>query len=283
MSLDASVVGLKVEGREFKYDWKTTVLYALGIGARRSELDFLYEKRGPLVYPSFAVIPPVDAVQELLERSGGDLGRMVHSWQNIRLLRPLPAAGKVVSTAWISGLYDLKRLAELRIRTRSELDGELAFETEWSLLFLDGGGFGGAPPPKSDAPKIAKDATPTFVHEDATSPEQALLYRLSGDLNPLHADPEFAARAGFPTGPILHGLCTFGHVTRAVVLAACGGDPTRLSELSGQFRKPVWPGDTIRTSGYDLGGGRLALQVHAGDRSDPVMTSCWAALRPLEE
>jgi acyl dehydratase len=68
-----------------------------------------------------------------------------------------------------------------------------------------------------------------------------------------------------------------------VVLAACGADPTRLVELSGQFRKPVWPGDTIRTSGYDLGGGRLALQVHAADRPDPVMTSCWAALRPLEE
>jgi hypothetical protein len=172
MSLDASVVGLRVEGREFKYDWKTTVLYALGIGARRRELDFLYEKRGPLVYPSFAVIPPADAVQELLERSGGDLGRMVHSWQSIRLHRPLPAAGTVVSTAWISGLYDLKRLAELRIRTRSEIEGELAFETEWTLLFLDGGGFGGAPPPKSDAPKVAKDAIPKFVHEDATSPSR---------------------------------------------------------------------------------------------------------------
>jgi acyl dehydratase len=283
MSLDASVVGLKIERREFKYDWKTTALYALGIGARRSDLDFLYEGRGPQVFPSFAVIPPATAVQELFEGSGGDATRMVHGTQRIRLHRPLPPAATVISDAWISGLYDLKRLAELRISTRSEIDGELAFETEWTLLYLDDGGFGGPPPPKSDAPKVSRDAIATFVHEDATSPEQALLYRLSGDVNPLHADPEFAARAGFPDGPILHGLCTFGYAARAVIAAGCAGDATRLVELGGQFRKPVWPGDTIRTSGYDLGGGKLALQVHAGGRPDPVMTNCWAVVRPLDE
>lgn len=275
-------MGLKVEGREFKYDWKTTVLYALGIGARKSELDFLYEGRGPLVFPSFAVIPPVSAMYELLKRCGGDLSRMVHGSQSIRLRRPLPPEGTVVSDAWIAGLYDLKRLAELRICTRSQLDGELAFETEWTLLFLDGGGFGGEPPPKRETPKVAKDAAPSFVVNDSTTPEQALLYRLSGDLNPLHADPEFAARAGFSDGPILHGLCTFGYAARAVVHGACGSDPTRLLELGGQFRKPVWPGDTVRTSGYDLGGGKLALQVHAGGRSDAVMTGSYATIVPRD-
>lgn len=280
MSLDPSTVGLKVENAVFTYDWSSVVLYALGIGAKKAELDYLYEGRGPVVVPSFAVIPPTRAVEELLRRSGGDLTRMVHGAQRIRLHGPLPAAGTLETEAVIAGLYDLKRLAELRIETRSHLAGELLFETEWTLYFLDAGGFGGPPPPKGEGVKIGRDRVPTWHQEDTSSPEQALLYRLSGDLNPLHADPAAAAELGFDQGPILHGLCTFGYLARALVRRGCASDPTRLVELGGQFRKPVWPGDTIRTSGYDLGDGRLALQVHAGGRPEAVMTSCWARVRP---
>jgi acyl dehydratase len=143
-------------------------------------------------------------------------------------------------------------------------------------LVRDAGNFGGARPPKSEVPKIPEGKSPDFEHSEATSPEQALLYRLSGDLNPLHADPAFASMAGFEQGPILHGLCTYGFVARAVIQAVCGGDSSRLKGLTAQFRKPVWPGETIRTLGYDLGDGRIALQAFAGDRPDAVITSAFA-------
>src|SRR5690606_28829640 len=98
-----------------------------------------------------------------------------------------------------------------------------------------------------------------------------LLYRLSGDLNPLHADPEFARSVGFDEGPILHGLCTYGYMTRALIEGACAGDPGRLKRLSVQFKKPVWPGERLRTLGYTLEEGRIALVAYAEGRSDAVV------------
>ena len=135
-----------------------------------------------------------------------------------------------------------------------------------------------AGPGKNEAPKLAEGQgeTPTFSAEQATRPEQALLYRLTGDLNPLHADPAFALAAGFEQGPILHGLCTYGFVGRAVLEHACGGDPARLKALSVQFRKPVWPGDVLSTRGFDVGGGRYVLQTSVVGRPEAVLTSAWA-------
>ena len=103
-------------------------------------------------------------------------------------------------------------------------------------------------------PKIP-ERDPDFTIELTTTPEQALLYRLSGDDNPLHADPEVAKSVGFAEGPILHGLCTFGVVGRALVRGPCEGDEKRLTAFGAQFRKPVWPGDTLRTTGYVVGDG----------------------------
>jgi len=281
VTLDPSTLGHKAQTREFEYDWKTVALYALGIGAKRDELDYLYEGRGPKVYPTFAVVPPYPVVAELLEKCGGNLDMMVHGSQRIRLFRPIPPGGTLVTEGEIAGFYDLKRLAQVTFLTRSSFEGEPCFETEWSIIFRGEGGFGGKPPPKPPVGKIPSDLKPAWSIEATSTPEQALLYRLSGDLNPLHADPEFAARVGFDQGPILHGLCTFGYLGRAVVRGACGGDPGRLEELGGQFRRPVWPGDTIRTTGYDLDDGLTAIQAHAADRTDPVMTNCWAKLRPV--
>jgi acyl dehydratase len=113
-----------------------------------------------------------------------------------------------------------------------------------------------------------------------TTPEQALLYRLSGDLNPLHADPDFASMAGFTQGPILHGLCTYGFVARAIARGACGGDATRITRLDGQFRRPVWPGDTIVVDGWKLDGGVVAAQVTVKERPDAVMTGVFAHTAP---
>lgn len=278
MALDVSTVGYTTEPIAFKYDWKTTVLYSLGIGATRDELDHLYEARGPKVFPTFGVIPAYGPVRELFVKTGCDMTRLVHGAQTLRIHRPLPPEGTLSSVGTIRGIYDMKKLAQVVLETRTTLNGEPCFDTEWQLLIRDAGGYGGARPPKADVPKAAEGSTPTFVDEAQTAPEQALLYRLSGDLNPLHADPEFARSVGFSDGPILHGLCTYGFVARALVRHACGQNADRLRSFTAQFRKPVWPGEKIRTEGYALGDGRVVVQAFAGDRPDAVITNAWATI-----
>lgn len=279
MSLDLSSVGAHTKAYAFEYDYRQTVLYALGVGATKSELDFLYEGRGPRVLPSFAVVPAFAPAAELFERTGSDPLRLLHGVQTVRLRRPLPPAARLETVGVVKGIYDMKKFAQVVLETQTTERGEPLFETEWTLYVRDAGGFGGARPPKSDLPKVPSGETPTFSTPLGTSPEQALLYRLSGDMNPLHADPDFAARAGFAEGPILHGLCTFGVVTRAL-LRHLGGDERRIRAIGAQFRKPVWPGETIRTDGYDLGSGRFALEAFAADRPDPVITNGWAEVTP---
>ncbi len=276
MSLDLSSIGFKTEPHVFTYDWKAAALYALGVGAKRDELDYLYEGRGPKVLPTFGVIPAYGPVSELFVKTRCDMTRLVHGAQRLRMHRPLPASATLHSVGVIRGIYDMKKLAQVVLETTTTLQGEPCFDSEWQLLVRDAGGFGGERPPKSDTPKIPDGKTPDFSHSETTSPEQALLYRLSGDLNPLHVDPAFATQVGFEQGPILHGLCTYGFVARAVIREACGGDANRLKTLTVQFRKPVWPGETIRTVGYALGDGRIVLQAFAGDRPEAVITSAYA-------
>jgi acyl dehydratase len=279
MSLDLSTLGHTTDPFVFEYDWRTTVLYALGVGATRDELDYLYEGRGPKVLPTFSVVPAYAPVAALFAKTRCDMTRLVHGAQTIRIHRPLPPAARLESVGIVQGIYDMKRLAQVVLATRTTLNGELCFETEWSLLVRDAGGFGGERPPKSEIARIP-DRPADFRVEMPISPEQALLYRLSGDLNPLHADPEFARAAGFEAGPILHGLCTYGLVARAVIQAACGGDERRLLAYGAQFRRPVWPGQTLATTGYVLDSGRVLLEAFAGDKPEPVITSAWADIAP---
>lgn len=277
MAIDASLVGRQTDRSDFEYDWKTVALYALGVGAKRDELDYLYEARGPKVLPTFAVLPAYVPVWQLLEASGGDLERMVHLGQSVRILRPFPPSGRLETVARIAAVYDLKRLAQVVCRARTELSGQLVAETDWTLLFRDAGGFGGPPPPRPRLPKPSPDDAPAWSHTDATSTEQALLYRLSGDTNPLHADPDLAAKVGFDAGPILHGLATLGFVARAVVHRSCAGDASRLGFITAQFKKPVWPGDVLRTTAHSLEG-KIVLSTRAADRPDPVVSACYAEL-----
>lgn len=276
MGLDTSTVGFETEPVSFSYDWKTVALYALAVGATPDELDYLYEGRGPRVLPTFGVIPSYGPVSQLFVKTQCDMTRLVHGAQSLRVHRALPPAATLLTTAKIEGIYDMKKLAQVVLSTRTTLNGEPCFDTEWTLWIRDGGNFGGPRPPKQDVPKIADGQQPSFSVEQATRPEQALLYRLSGDLNPLHADPAFAREAGFEQGPILHGLCTYGFVGRAVLKHACDGDPARFKGLHVQFRKPVWPGDVLSTQGFAVGDGRYVLQTSVVGRPDPVLTSAWA-------
>lgn len=277
MSLDPSCAGLQTSPHELAYDYRTAVLYALGIGAKVDELDYLYEGRGPKVFPTFAVVPAYAPMIELLGKTGGNLATMVHGAQTITVEKPIPPSGTFVTTARVSGVYDMKRLAQVLCSTESRIGGEVVCRTEWQLLFRDEGGFGGPHPPKSAAPKVPDGQAPSFEHEEATLPEQALLYRLSGDTNPLHADPEFARNVGFAQGPILHGLATYGFLARAVIRKACQGDASRLRSFTAQFRKPVWPGEALRTVGWAVGS-QIVVKAYAGGREDAVVTGCYADL-----
>ncbi|AUX41049.1 3-alpha,7-alpha, 12-alpha-trihydroxy-5-beta-cholest-24-enoyl-CoA hydratase [Sorangium cellulosum] len=281
MPLNLSNVGHTTKPRAFTYDWKTLATYALGIGAKRDELGYLYEGApgGMKVYPTFGVIPSQDAAFEVLEVAGAELSQIVHGGQTLRVHRPIPTSGTLVTTATLSAIYDLKKFAQVIVETKTTLDDAPLFDTVWSIIARGAGGFGGPRPPHAEAEApVPKNREPDWVVEETTTPEQALLYRLSGDHNPLHADPEVAEKAGFAQGPILHGLCTYGFAARAIIQKAAGGDASRLRAYGAQFRKPVWPGDTLVTQGYALDNGKIAVVTSVKGRPDPVLTSAWAEI-----
>jgi acyl dehydratase len=280
MALDLTLIGKPAAPSVSEYTWKDTVLYALGVGAKREELDYLYEGRGPKVLPSFAVVSKLQPMLDLLARTGGNMAMIVHGGERVTVHAPLVPSARLTTTATIRGIYDMRRLAAVLVDTRAvDASGRLVAETTSSILFRGEGGFGGEPPPKEDAPvDKPREVPPSFSVEEATSPEQALLYRLSGDHNPLHADPEFAGMVGFERGPILHGLCTLGFMVRHVARAVCGGDASRIRAFEAQFRRPVWPGDTLVTEGWQVRRDAVALQVKVKERDEVVIAGAWATL-----
>lgn len=278
MALDLSVIDKPLEPQTFSYDWNKTALYALGVGAKKDELDYLYEGRGPKVLPSFVVVPMFQPMLDAITKTGGDLAMVVHGKQSVRVHAELPPQGTLSTIARIRGIYDMRRFAVVLVGTEiQDAAGHLLAETMSQIIIRDAGGFGGETPPKE--PKVVelpKGTPPTFRVEEQTSAEQALLYRLSGDWNPLHADPEFAARVGFDRGPILHGLCTLGYMVRHVAREACGGDATKITGFETKFQKPVWPGETIVTEGWVVEPGKIALQAKVKERDELVCTASWA-------
>jgi acyl dehydratase len=287
MPFNLAVVGQPQELTTYSYTWKDPVLYALGIGAKRDELDYLYEGKGPKVYPSFAVVPSFPAMFQALVHCGGNLAMVVHGGERVVVHKPFAPAGTLKTLATVKGIYDMRKFASaiVEMATNDE-QGELVCTTTAQILFRGEGSFGGDPPPKVDSGiSVPKDRPADFRVEEATSHEQALLYRLSGDVNPLHADPEFATVAGFPQGPLLHGLCTYGHMVRHVARGACDGDGTKITGFEAQFRKPVWPGDTIVTEGWKVAPGKIALIVSVkeraerAERAETVITNAWATVQ----
>ncbi len=262
MAIDPTSVGYETPPIEFEYDWKDVVMYALGVGATPAhELDFLYEGRGPKVLPTFCTIPTFAAFDALVDRIGCDRAGMVHHSQEASVFKPLPPRATLKVLGRVDGIYDLKRMA-MSVFTIDGFDqeGDLAVRGEVTLLLLKDGRFGGDRPPRATRIAVPERA-PDFVSRETIPEQQALLYRLNGDYNPLHADPAFAAGVGFEK-PILHGLCTFGYAGRAVVRHACGGEPTRLRSLRGQFSSPVFPGDTLIVRGWnELGQTLLAVST----------------------
>lgn len=280
MPFDLSLAGKPTAPSTLTVTWKDAALYALGVGAKREELDYLYEGRGPRVLPSFAVVPKFQPMIDLLAKTGGNLAMIVHGAEKVVCHAPITTGMTLSTTASIRGFYDLRRLTQVLVDARTtDASGTLLAETTSTILFRGEGVPGGAPPPKEPAAvERPRDVPPTFTVEETTSREQALLYRLSGDLNPLHADPEFARNVGFEQGPILHGLCSYGYMVRHVARGACGGDASRVRAFAAQFKRPVWPGDTLVTEGWVVRPDAVALQVKVKERDEVVIAGAWATL-----
>ena len=226
MSLDHSLVGEPGPGRERSWTSKDSLLYAIGVGAGLGEplreLEFTTENSEGIeqkVLPTFGVL----LAQAGAARSIGDFDRamLVHAEQYVELHRPLPVAGTLRSSATVTGMYDKGSgaLVESESVAVDAATGEPMITTRSSTFIRGEGGFGGDR--GTAAPWQLPDQAPDHRVTEPTRPEQALLYRLSGDRNPLHVDPKFAARGGF-SRPILHGLCTYGFTGRVLLHELCG-------------------------------------------------------------
>jgi acyl dehydratase len=277
---DPSAVGKTFGPFPFTYTWKDVALYALGCGAGVDELDLLLERRGPKVLPTFSVVVGNEALWAALQALNANLKTLVHGAQRCVQHRPLPPSGTLHTTSRVEALYDKGKggLAVYGTRT-TDAEGTLLAETEWQIFYRGEGGFGGERGPDAPAYEPPAGVEPAHTVRMPTAPTQALLYRLNGDVNPIHADPDFAAKAGFPA-PILHGLCTFGHAARAAILTLCGGDPDRLASIEGRFSKPVLPGETIVTQLWPSGDGTALLRAHTAESGEPVLTLGRAVVRP---
>ncbi len=267
MNLDA--VGAISDKSRTSWTSKDALLYALGVGAGQVdptgfELEFTSENSQGIeqrVLPTMPVVISMGGGPGLPSWGKFDFRMLLHGEQGVTVHGPIPADGEVEAVARIVGIYDKGKAAVVRIEnTATYVDtGKPAFDTRFAAFIRGEGGCETrgdeiAEPPKM--PDRAADHEVTY----ATRPDQALLYRLSGDRNPLHSDPTIAKFAGFDR-PILHGLCTYGFTGRALLHELCGSDVARFKSVDVRFSKPVTPGDTLTVKMWDDGARRAIFQT----------------------
>ena len=270
MPINPKAVGAK--GKPSRRSWtsKDALLYAVGVGAGTSELQFTTENTKDLpqrVLPTFAVIiggggTPMDQIGSF------EPTLMVHGEQGIELYDEIPPDGELESVGECTAIWDKGSAAVLEFEAVATnlATGKPLLKTRTMLFCRGEGGWGGdrGPSQKTEFPERAPDHQVTYQ----TREDQALTYRLSGDRNPLHSDPSFAAMGGFDK-PILHGLCTWGFTGRALLHALCGSDPSRFRSMNSRFSKPVIPGDSLTISMWV--DGNTALFRTANQHGDVVI------------
>jgi acyl dehydratase len=277
-------LGADLGEREVHWDVDDVLLYHLGIGAGQpptdpGELEYTYEKNLK-VLPSFAVVAggrrPRESVAFQVPGIEFDLAQLLHGEQDVEIHRPLPSAARAKARGRVADVFDKGKaaLVVFEYETRDESDRPL-FTTRMSAFIRGEGGFGGPSGPKPG--NTPPEREPDGVIESVTLPQQALLYRLSGDKNPLHADPDFAKVAGFDR-PIIHGLCSYGIACKAIVDHVLDGDPTRVARYQARFAGVAFPGETYLTSWWREGD-RVLLEVSSRDRGKRVISNAAITLQ----
>ncbi len=268
--------GAQIAAGSGSWDKDDVILYHLGIGAGvpqtdPHELAYTYEKNLE-VLPSFGVIPVFGALGGLGSVPGlqFNFAMLLHGEQDIEIHQRIPTEAKVTSRGRVAEIYDKGKaaLVVLEVVTSDE-NGDKLFTNRFSLFLRGEGGFGGESGPK--AGNLPPDRDPDGVVESPTLPQQALLYRLSGDKNPLHADPEFAKLGGFDT-PIIHGLCSYGIVCKAVVDGALDHDPSRVARYQARFAGVAYPGETYVTS-FWKDGDRILVESKSKERDAKIISN----------
>jgi acyl dehydratase len=272
MPLNPDAVGAVGDVRTISWTSKDALLYAVGIGAGQNELPFTTENTQDtpqVVYPTFAVVAGSGSrsagVSALSHIGTFNLAMLVHGSQAVTLHRPIPVEATATSQDRVVAMYDKGKAAVVVMEADVKLEsGEPLWTTRSSMFIRGEGGWGGdrgPSGPQNEPPASAPDHEVTLQ----TSPDQAFVYRLSGDRNPLHTDPAFAALGGFDR-PILHGLCTYGFTGRALLGSLCDNDVTRFHHIEGRFSSPVMPGDALTIRAWRTGDGEAVFTTSVGDR-----------------
>ena len=280
IDVDAAL-GAPARTRDIAWTTRDVLLYHLSLGAGRDrglgpELGLSYE-RDLRVLPTFALVAGSgvsagEASPRGLDLPGIDidLRRMLHAGQSVQVHRPIPVSARARVSTRVAEVWDKGKAAVVVLEsTAATEDGPPLWTTRMQIWARGEGGFGGRPGPTDGG--ATPEREPDLVLDTPTSPDQALLYRLNGDLNPLHVDPDVARAVGFER-PILHGLATYGVIARALCQGLVGGDPSRLTGLTARFAGVVFPGDTLRTSVWRDGDQVTLLTVDLDRDDEPVLT-----------
>ncbi len=272
MPLNPSAVGAVGDIRTMSWNSKDALLYAVGIGAGQSDLPFTTENTKDIqqvVFPTFAVVAgsgTASAGKSAMSEIGSfNFAMLVHGSQAITLHRPIPVEAEVTVQDKVVAMYDKGKAAVVVTEAETKLkSGELLWTTRSSVFIRGEGGWDGDRGP-SGPQNVPPERTPDHEVTLQTSPDQAFVYRLSGDRNPLHTDPSFAAIGGFDR-PILHGLCSYGFTGRALLGALCNNDVTKFNHIEGRFSSPVMPGDALTVRMWTIASGETVFTTSVGDR-----------------
>jgi NAD(P)-dependent dehydrogenase (short-subunit alcohol dehydrogenase family)/acyl dehydratase/putative sterol carrier protein len=270
MALNLDAVGKKIGPLTKSYTWKDVVTYALGVGAGFSEVQYCYEK-DLKVLPSFGIVTLYDFMPELAAVSNVNLAGILHGEQELILHNPIPPEGSLITEGAITHYYDMGKekgavlVAEFETRHG---DGQRLFTTIATVFARRDGGFGGEKAPKEEA--SLPERAPDVEVPDSPSLDQPLLFRLSGDIFPLHVDSGFARTAGFDR-PIMHGLCTHGFACRAVIQHLFPGEPERMTRFKTRFSRPLYPGVPIKTQVWKEAEGKAFFRTVNAQTGETVI------------
>jgi len=267
MPINPDAVGATGAPVESNWTSKDALLYALGVGAGLDELAFTTENTTDTpqrVLPTMAVVLSQGGSAALGSIGTFNPAMLVHGGQAFELLGELPVEGTVSNEGTISAIYDKGSgaLVVVDVISTDTSTGQPLFKNTTSIFLRGEGGWGGERGPAAEPGPPEREPDHTVAY--ATRPDQALLYRLSGDRNPLHSDPAFAALGGFDR-PILHGLCSYGFTGRALLHSLCGSDPARFTGMAGRFAKPVFPGEELTIDAWVTGTGAAVFVTRGGD------------------